>query len=192
MKAGLLFGSFNPVHNGHLKLAEHILKEMSLDQIWFVVSPSSPFKQDATLLPAEDRITMLRQALKDLPSFRLCDVELGMPRPSYTIDTMKVLTGKFPDYQFFLIMGSDNLEHFDKWKGFDQLREQWPVIVYERPGHPLVKWKGLELHSANGVRMELSSTRIRSKVKAGEPIDDLVPKAVADLILNGGYYKKEG
>ena len=118
MKVGLYFGSFNPIHLGHLVIAQTLFQRGSLDQVWFVVSPQNPFKKQESLAHEQDRLRMVELAIADNFHFRASDVEFRMPRPSYTIDTLTYLTDKHPQHQFSLFLGSDNLRHFHKWKNY--------------------------------------------------------------------------
>jgi len=132
-KIGLFFGSFNPIHNGHLMIANYLAEFGELDQVWFVISPLNPFKADQDLLPDYHRREMLTRAIGDYPRFRVSSVEFRLPKPSYTIDTLTFLEKEYPENQFILIMGSDQLPDFHKWKNSEQILANYKILVYPRP-----------------------------------------------------------
>lgn len=181
MKIGCFFGSFNPIHIGHLIIANVMQDQTDLDEIWFVVSPQNPFKKQKTLLHEFDRLKMVELAIADHFYFRACDVEFHMPRPSFTIDTLAVLADKYPQHQFKLIIGGDNLTHFHKWKNHEQILEYFGLYVYPRPGshqefrHPNVKFVEAPL-------MDISATFIRESIKNGHSVKYLLPQPVEDYI----------
>src|SRR5690606_6831872 len=137
MNIGLYFGSFNPVHVGHLIIANHILEQTALDKIWFVVSPQNPLKPSHTLLNEFDRFHLVELAIADNPGFRASNVEFHLPKPSYTVNTLAYLSEKFPLEQFTVIIGSDSYQNISCWKNAEILLENYPVIVYQRPGFPV-------------------------------------------------------
>ena len=130
---GLFFGSFNPIHTGHMIIANLVKETTSVEEVWFIVSPQNPFKKNKNLLHEFDRLDMVNAAIADDYQFRSSDVEFNMPRPSYTIDTLTVLQEKHPDKKFKLIIGEDNLASFPKWKNHDKILEHFGLIVYPRP-----------------------------------------------------------
>lgn len=138
MKIGLYFGSFNPVHNGHLIIAQHLLNETDLSKVWFVVSPQNPFKQQKTLLNEYDRLHLVNKAIEGSNDMKAVDIEFKLPKPSYTIDTLHYLHEKYPAYDFSIIMGSDSFQNLDDWKNAAQLKSRYVIYVYERPGFPLL------------------------------------------------------
>ena len=140
MKIGLYFGSFNPIHNGHLIVAQQLLEQAGLDKIWFVLSPQNPFKQNSELLHENSRLLILERAIEGNPSFEVCDEEFRLPRPSYTIDTLNHLALKYKEHTFWVIMGSDNLEHFTAWKNYEDILTNFKIIVYSR-GAVDEKWE---------------------------------------------------
>lgn len=190
MKVGLLFGSFNPIHSGHLILANIIKESTSLQQVWFVVSPQNPFKSRGTLLHEFDRLDMVRAAIDDNPDFQASDIEFNMPRPSYTIDTLTYLTERHPDYQFQVIVGEDNLKHFHKWKNHEIILNSYGLIVYPRPhtadshlkDHPNIKVVRAPL-------LDISATFIRNYAAKGKSIRYLVPDPVEELIRVKKFYQ---
>ncbi len=190
MKIGLFFGSFNPIHIGHLIIANTLKSFTRLDQVWFVVSPQSPFKHSHSLLPDIDRLRMVELAIADNYDMRASNAEFSMPKPSYTIDTLTYLTAQYPRHQFYLIIGEDNLLHFHKWKNHDQILKNFGLLVYPRPDmkkqalsekvkkikeHPSVKMIDAPL-------IDISATYIRNCVRKEISIKYLVPDAVAEYI----------
>jgi nicotinate-nucleotide adenylyltransferase len=186
---GLFFGSFNPIHTGHLIIASAIAEEANLEKIWFVVSPQNPFKPSKSLLHEFDRYDMVQAAIADNHRLMVTDVEFHLPRPSFTIHTLDHLRAKYPEKKFSLIIGQDNLESFHKWKEPDRILESCNLLVYPRPD---AKANELLLHPAvkmvNAPLMDISATYIRNLVKKKKSIRYLVPEPVAELILRKGYY----
>jgi len=135
MKIGLFFGSFNPIHIGHLIIAEHIVCNTALEEVWFIVSPQNPFKKKKNLLSEYNRLHLVNIAIKDNSKLKSSDIEFKLPKPSYTIATLVYLKEKFPNKDFSLIMGSDNLENLHKWKNSDILFRDYEIFVYKRPNH---------------------------------------------------------
>lgn len=189
MKIGLYFGSFNPIHNGHLIIAQHVLNETDLKQVWFVVSPQNPFKQQKTLLNEYDRLHLVNLAIQKSTSFKAIDIEFSLPKPSYTINTLAYLQEKYPQHQFSIIMGSDSLQNLDKWKNAETIVQHYPIYVYTRPGfagnQPMVK----QLHTLKAPLLEISATHIRELIQEGKSIRFLVPDMVLEEIEETGYYK---
>ncbi len=189
LKTGLLFGSFNPIHTGHLIIAQHFIQQQGLDEVWFVVSPQNPFKTTEFMPDASARIELVRMAIEGNPSFSVCDAELSMPRPSYTVHTLKLLREKHQNHEFFLLMGSDNLKDFHLWKNHEQITELVKIWVYPR-GDADDKW--LE-HPAfrltnDAPRVEISSTAIRKAIASGKSPRYLLPEMVYEQIMKQGYY----
>jgi nicotinate-nucleotide adenylyltransferase len=183
MKVGLLFGSFNPVHTGHLILANYMASNTDLSQVWLVVSPQNPLKLSKSLLPEFDRLHMVSLAIDDNPLLSFSDIEFKMPRPSYTIDTLTYLQEKYPSYQFVLLIGEDNLENFPKWKNYERILEFYEVYVYPRLGtvpSDLLHHRKVSLLPAPW--LDLSATFIRDCIKRGKSIRYLVPEAVERYI----------
>ncbi len=181
MKIGLYFGSFNPIHVGHLIIAQTLFQRGGLDQVWFVVSPQNPFKKQETLVHEMDCRRMVEWAIEDNFDFRASDVEFRMPKPSYTIDTLTYLSDKHPQHQFSLFLGSDNLRHFHKWKNYQAILEHYPILVYPRPGevktldHPGVKYLDAPL-------LDISATFIRQSIQEGFSVRYLLPERVEQYI----------
>ncbi len=190
-KTGLFFGSFNPIHNGHLIIANQMLENSDLDEIWFVVSPHNPLKEKKTLLDDNHRLALVKIAIEDNLRFKACDIEFKMPLPSYTIHTLITLEEKYPKNAFVLIIGSDNLNSIEKWFNYEQILSNYSLYVYPRPNytgcqyktHPSVKWVDSPL-------IEISSSYIRESVKNSKSIKYLVPEKVMDYITEMHFYEK--
>jgi len=191
MHVGLFFGSFNPVHIGHLAIAGFMAEFTELEQVWLVVSPHNPFKKKESLLKDHHRLAMLRAALDDIQYLKASDVEFGLPQPSYTITTLIHLEEKYPQHKFSLILGSDNLDSFMKWKNAEVILEHHLLFIYPRKD-----FEGGELRNHKNVRwisdapeMEISSTFIRKAVKAKKDIRYLMPVAAWDYMQEMHFYK---
>ena len=139
MNIGLYFGSFNPVHIGHLIIANHAVNETDLNQVWFVVSPQNPFKQSSSLLNEYHRLHLIKSAIDGENGLRASNVEFSLPKPSYTVDTLAYLKEKFPTFRFSLLMGSDGFKNLDKWKNFESIVKNYPVYIYKRPGFDITE-----------------------------------------------------
>ena len=189
-KTGLFFGSFNPVHVGHMIIANFMLTHTDLDEVWLVVSPQNPFKKAGSLARDHDRLHLAKLAIGDTPGLRASNVEFDMPKPSYTIDTLAVLREKYPNRAFSLIMGGDNLPTLPKWKNADILLRDYDIKVYNRPGYEageLAKHPRVTLYDAP--LMHLSATYIRKTIREGHSVRYLVPDAVARELEAGGMYR---
>jgi len=188
-RVGLLFGSFNPVHLGHLILAEYFATRTDLAEVWLVVSPQSPFKMGEELLPDTDRLALLRLAVADNPRLRAEDIELSLPRPSYTIATLDALRARHPNHDFVLLMGADNLAGLPRWRAADRLVQELDLYVYPRPGAPLPDLEGLpRVRMMQAPLLDVSATFIRASIQAGQSIRYLVPLAVEQEIIARHYY----
>jgi len=189
MRIGLYFGSFNPIHSGHLIIANHILNFISLDKICFVVSPQNPLKHHE-LLDAEARLQLTRLAISTDSRFEVSDVEFHLPKPSYTIDTLRFLREKFSEHEYHLIIGSDNFLNFSAWKSHEALQKEWRIIVYMRPGFPVDAQLDLfNVQVLNQTLIDISSTQIRDLIQQGKSVRYLVPEPVYQEIVNKNYYK---
>ncbi|WP_116108485.1 nicotinate (nicotinamide) nucleotide adenylyltransferase [Lewinella sp. IMCC34191] len=189
-KVGLFFGSFNPVHIGHMILANYMATRTELDEVWMVVSPHNPLKKRGSLARDHDRLHLVELAIGDNPNLRISRIEFDLPKPSYTVDTLAVLRDKHPAYEFALIMGSDNLQSFAKWKNHEIILRDYRLMVYRRPGYddgPFATHPSVSIFDAP--LMQLSATYVRNRLKDGESIRYLVPAAVEDELLKSGMYR---
>ncbi|MFN2314000.1 MAG: nicotinate (nicotinamide) nucleotide adenylyltransferase [Bacteroidales bacterium] len=196
METGLFFGSFNPVHIGHMAIANYIAEYSSLKEIWFVVSPHNPLKAKESLLKDRDRLYMTELAIGEDPRFRVSDVEFTLPQPSYTIDTLAWLAEKYPERSFTLIMGEDNLTTLHKWKNVEMLVKQYPIIVYPRlyPGRKSSKRLEEIIAMASVMKidapvMDISGTFIRSAIKDGKDVSWFVPAPTWRYIREMHFYE---
>ena len=171
MRVALYFGSFNPIHIGHLALANYICEFGEVDELWFVVSPRNPFKQQADLMDDDLRLHLVQLAIEGYPKFRACDVEFSMPRPSYTYNTMQKLHELYPEHEFQLLMGADNYPNLKDWYRGEQLLKEYPVIVYPRPGYEIDEDSlTANVRLVNAPVFEISSTFIRESMAAGQDV----------------------
>lgn len=185
LRTGIFGGSFNPIHTGHIALAQQILKEAALDEIWFVVSPLNPFKTNNSDLLADDlRLELTRKALQGEPHLVASDYEFRLPKPSYTWNTLKHLAADYPDRQFVLIIGADNWLAFDRWAESEYILDHHEIAVYPRKGFPIDEASMVSnVRLVNARLYPISSTDIRQRVRNGQPIENLVPKNVHDAIV---------
>lgn len=191
-KVGLYFGTFNPIHIGHLVIANHMAEFSELDEIWMVVTPHNPFKNKKTLLDNRHRFELVYRATESYPHLKPTDVEFGLPQPNYTVNTLAVLGEKFPELDFALIMGEDNLNSFHKWKNHEVILERHQIYVYPRihggsisspyKDHPRVRM-------VNAPVMELSSTFIRKAIADGKDIRPMLPQPVWEYIDEMNFYR---
>jgi nicotinate-nucleotide adenylyltransferase len=189
MKVGLYFGSFNPIHIGHLIIANYIVNVTDYKRIWFVVSPHNPLKESKNLLNEYNRLHLVRLATEDNPNFRVSDIEFRLPKPSYTIDTITYLKNDFPQHKFAVIIGSDSFQNFNKWKNYRQLIKENTIIVYKRPGFDVKQTEENQIVIENAPLLEISATVIRNLIKEGKSVRYLVPDKVLDEIEKGRYYR---
>lgn len=191
MKTGLFFGSFNPVHNGHMVIAQYMAEFSDLDQVWMVVSPQNPLKPSASLLQDYQRLHLVELAIGNYRKLKVSKIEFELQRPSYTIHTLAYLREKYPQHEFSLIMGADNLSSLHKWKNYELILADHDIYVYPRPGadggefknHPRVKWTEAPL-------IEISSTFIRNAIKNKKDVRFMMPEKVSDYIEEMNFYKK--
>ena len=192
-KIGLFFGSFNPIHIGHLILANYILENSDMDELWFVVSPQNPFKDKKSLLTDHNRLDMVQLAVKNYPKMRASNVEFSLPKPSYTIDTLTYLKEKYPNYSFALIMGEDNLDSLSKWKNSEKLMSDYQIIVYPRTFEGEKKDSEYLQHEninmVNAPIIELSATEIRNMIKEGKNVRPMLPPEVFEYLDGSSFYK---
>lgn len=190
MKIGLYFGSFNPIHIGHLIIANHILNESWLERIWFVVSPLNPFKNSGNLLNEYDRLHLVQKAIESDIRLKASDIEFSLPKPSYTIHTLIYLKEKYPEHSFSIIMGSDGFQNLDKWKTPEIIIANYEIIIYKRPGFEVDNKLNANIRIMNAPLLEISSTHIRDIIKSGKSIKYLVPPQVEEEIMASGLFKK--
>lgn len=181
-------GSFDPVHNGHVALAREIVDRGIASEVWFMLTPQNPHKQDCRLTDENVRLRMLQMALEDEPRFVACDFEFSLPRPSYTLNTLNALEEAYPDREFVLLVGADNWEKFDKWYKGDEIVERFGLVVYPRgneeppPLPPGVVWLNAQLH-------DISSTQVRALVASGGDVSAFVSPKVREFIVENDLYK---
>lgn len=192
-KIGLYFGSFNPIHIGHLLIANHLVENSDLDEIWLVVTPHNPFKKKKSLLDDHHRLELVRRACEGYEKLKPSDIEFKLPQPNYTINTLIHLSEKYPDYLFCLLMGEDNLNTFHKWKNYELILEQNPIYVYPRKtnnGHENQFTNHPDIVHIDAPIMEISSTQIRNAIKEGKNIKPMLPTEVWEYIDEMNFYRK--
>ena len=192
MKIALFFGSFNPIHIGHLILANYIVEHTNLDELWFVVSPQNPLKSKKSLLHDHDRYDMVEMAIKNYPKMRVSDIEFSMPKPSYTIDSLTYLRERYPEYTFGLIMGEDNLVSLPKWKNYETLIKNHQIIVYPRvlsQDTDKVTISHEIICKINAPIIELSATEIRKMIREKKNVRPMLPPEVFEYIDMKGFYQ---
>jgi nicotinate-nucleotide adenylyltransferase len=191
MKIGLFFGSFNPIHVGHLIIANYMAQHSDLEQIWLVVSPHNPLKDKKTLARDRDRLNMIELAIENNARLRASNIEFKMPQPSYTVDTLAYLAESYPQHEFALIMGGDNLASLHKWKNYEVILQRHLIYVYVRPEYALGDLATHEnvrlLHDVP--QMQISATFIRESIATKKSIQYLVPDKVLHYVEEGGLYK---
>jgi nicotinate-nucleotide adenylyltransferase len=193
MRIGLYFGTFNPIHTGHLIIANHVAENSSLDQIWLVVTPHNPLKKKSTLLDDHHRLQMVFLATEDYPKLKPSDVEFRLPQPNYTVNTLTHLQEKFPMHEFSLIMGEDNLNSLHKWKNYQVLLQNHDIFVYPRINAEVITAdiaNAARIHRVDAPIVEISSTFIRNSVKEGKSIRPLLPEKVWQYMVHNLFYKK--
>ncbi|MEO5650060.1 MAG: nicotinate (nicotinamide) nucleotide adenylyltransferase [Ginsengibacter sp.] len=189
MKIGLYFGSFNPIHTGHLIIANHLTNYTSLNQVWLVVSPQNPLKKSNSLLNENHRKYLIDLAIEGEKKLRSSNIEFKLPRPSYTIDTLTYLSDTYPQHQFSVIMGSDAFSNIKKWKNYEVLLKSYPVYIYERPGFKVKQEMINEnIHVLDAPLLQISSTHIREMIRQKKSIRYLVPDIVKEEIEQQQYY----
>lgn len=189
MLIGLYFGSFNPIHTGHLIIASHLADHTNLDEVWFVVSPQNPFKKSSTLLNENHRYFLVQEAIEGERKLKANKCEFTLPKPSYTIDTLTHLTERYPQHNFKIIMGSDSFQNLAKWKNGNVIAQNYPIIIYRRAGFEIENPLQADITIADAPLIEISSTRIRELIKNRKSIRYLVPDRVKEEIENNNYYR---
>ncbi len=193
MKIGLYFGTFNPIHVGHLIIANHLAEHSDLDQIWMIITPHNPFKEKKTLLDDYQRLHLVNLATEDYPKIKPSDFEFKLPQPNYTVNTLAHLQDKFPQHKFSLIIGEDNLKNLHKWKNYETILENHEVYVYPRISSDLenIQFKNHpKIHIVNAPIVEISSTFIRENIKNRKNVQPLLPNKVWEYIDKSGFYLK--
>lgn len=189
-RIGLFFGSFNPIHIGHLIIASHMVEFAGLDQVWLVVSPHNPLKPRQTLARDHDRLHLVQLAVEDDPRLVACNIEFGLPKPSYTVDTLAYMRERWPTHHFHLIMGGDNLATLDKWKNYEVLLREYAILVYRRPGQPPSPWdEHPAVRFADAPLLDISATFIRQGLKEGKCMRYLLPEPVYRYLESSAMYK---
>jgi nicotinate-nucleotide adenylyltransferase len=189
MNVGLFFGSFNPVHTGHLIIANHILNEKDFKKIWFIVSPQNPFKTGSFLLNEYSRLNLVEKAIREDERIIANDIEFHLPKPSFTINTLARLKENYPQYKFSIIMGSDGFQNIHKWKNSEDIISNYKILIYRRPGFEVENKLNAEIEILNAPLLEISSTEIRDLITRGKSIRYLVPERVKEEIEKNHFYE---
>ena len=192
MKIGLYFGTFNPIHVGHVIIANHLVEYSDLDEIWMVVTPHNPHKNKSSLLANHHRFELVYLAVQKYDKIKPSDIEFKLPQPNYTINTLAHINEKYPQHEFSLIMGEDNLSSFNKWKDYNKILSNYELYIYPRKnsntipkslqGHPKIKRN-------NAPQIEISSSDIRERIKKGKDVSKFIPKMNWQFIKERGFYK---
>ncbi|MCL1849895.1 MAG: nicotinate (nicotinamide) nucleotide adenylyltransferase [Bacteroidetes bacterium] len=184
MNIGLFFGSFNPIHNGHLAIAGFLKQKALFDQIWLVVSPNNPLKEKEKLADENHRLNMVKLAIQDVPFLHVCDIEFSLPAPSYTVDTLNEIERQYPDYNFSLILGADNIENFQQWKNYKEILNRYQIYVYPRhkgnDEHPIEHTNIIYINDAP--LLPVSATEIRSLLQQNKTVTEYLPDLVIQYI----------
>jgi nicotinate-nucleotide adenylyltransferase len=191
MKVGLFFGSFNPIHIGHLIIASYMVEESDLEELWLVVTPHNPLKERSSLADDYDRLEMVLQSVENHLKLRASNIEFDLPKPSYTIDTLTYLSEEYPEHEFVLIMGADNLFTLHKWKNYEQILKKYSIYVYKRPEYDIQSLSNLGNIKIfeNAPLIEISSTYIRKLIKDGRSIRYWVTEETREIIEKGNLYR---
>ena len=191
MSIGLYFGSFNPIHIGHLIIANHVLNVTDLSKVWFVVSPQNPFKSAGNLLNEFDRLHLVRKAVEQDFRLKAVDIEFSLPKPSYTSATLAYLHEKYPQQQFQIIMGSDSFQNLSNWKNSDYIITNYKLIVYKRPGYEVINSVNANIQVMDAPLLEISATYIRQLIHEKKSIRYLVPPTIEEEISANRYFKTQ-
>jgi len=193
MNVGLFFGTFNPIHVGHLIIANHLVEFSDLEEVWLVVTPLNPFKNKSTLLENHHRLEMVHKATHEYSKLKPCDIEFNLPQPSYTINTLTYLKEKHPTYNFNLIMGEDNLKNFHKWKNYEAILDDYAIYVYPRISKeetPTIFQNHSKIQKIAAPIVEISATFIRNAIKSGKNVRAMLPEAAWKYLDEMNFYKK--
>jgi nicotinate-nucleotide adenylyltransferase len=190
MKIGLYFGSFNPVHHGHLIIANYVLQNTALDQVWLVVSPQNPLKPSLGLLNEYHRLFLVQVAIEGEKNLKASDIEFKLPRPSYTVDTLAYLEEKYSKHNFSVILGSDSFQNLERWKNYANILKNYPLIVYLRSKQEELRSypEAISVTALNAPLLQISASYIRNLIKEGKSIRYLVPEKVKEEIEQNRYY----
>lgn len=191
MRVGLFFGSFNPIHVGHLMLAQYMVNFADVDEVWLVVSPQNPFKQDVELADTQHRLNMARLAVGDNEKIKISEVELSLPKPSYTIDTLRALEKEYPESEFSIIMGADNLLGLNRWKEAETLLSRYRIIVYPRPGYEAKEPEGAHIEIVDAPQVDISSTQLRRWIGEGRSVLYFTNDKVIEYFSQNNLYNKK-
>jgi nicotinate-nucleotide adenylyltransferase len=189
MKIGLYFGSFNPIHHGHLIIATHFINQTNLNEVWLMVSPQNPFKTSAVLLNEHHRYHLVQTALENESKIKASNIEFKLPKPSYTVNTLAYLKEKYPQHEFHIIMGSDGFQNINKWHNAGIIINNYHIYIYKRPGFELKENFGANTTIIEAPLLEISSTYIRKLIKENKSIRFLIPENVREEIEKNNYYK---
>lgn len=189
MHIGLYFGSFNPIHHGHLIIASYCCHKTDLEQVWIILSPQNPLKPSKTLLNEYDRLFLANLATDKDPDLRVKDFEFHLPKPSFTVHTLAYLQERYPDHRFSIIMGADSLSNLPQWKNFQTIVDHHHLYVFRRPGYELLNPAEANITVVDAPLLDISSTQIRAFIRDGQPIRYMVPDKVAEEIERNGYYR---
>ncbi len=189
MRVALYFGSFNPIHHGHLIIANQIVEQENYNELWFIVSPQNPFKNESSLLNANHRYHLLQLAIEGENKLKASNIEFKLPKPSYTVNTLVYLKEKYPNHQFDIVLGSDGFQNIKKWKNSSFILENYKFIIYKRPGFEIINDTEAEIKEIIGPQLLISSTHIRELIEKNKSIKYLVPDIVNDEIKARGFYK---
>jgi nicotinate-nucleotide adenylyltransferase len=192
-KIGLYFGTFNPIHIGHLIIANYMVENSDLDEIWMVVTPHNPFKKKSSLLDNHHRFELVYKATENYPKLKPSDIEFKLPQPNYTTNTLAHISETYQDKEFCLIMGEDNLKSFHKWKNFETILERHHIYVYPRISDGTVATQfdtHPKIHKVDAPIVQISSTLIRNGIRDGKNIKPMLPKEVWSYIDEMNFYKK--
>jgi nicotinate-nucleotide adenylyltransferase len=189
MKIALFFGSFNPIHNGHLAIALCLKQKQLFDQIWFVVSPNNPLKEKNELAHENHRLNMVKLAIQELPFLQICDVEFSLPMPSYTINTLHYLEKQYPDDEFSLILGADNMDHFHLWKNYEDILKRYKIYVYPRSNdNNMNNIEHPNIISVDAPLLPVSATEIRTLLQQKKPMNEYLSASVIQYIAENQIY----
>ena len=189
MRIGLYFGSFNPVHVGHLIIASYARHAGNFQQVWFVVSPQNPLKNPNSLLNEYDRLHLVNTAIANDPFLKTCDIEFYLPKPSYTVHTLAYLQEKYPQHDFGIILGSDSLQNLPQWKNYETILSKYAICVFKRRGFEVKEYEGASITIIDAPLLEISSTQVRQMIQKNMSIRYMVTEAVANDIEQNRHYK---